>query len=290
MKKFLCYDTNDAASGKINVSSNGVLSPNATVPSTNGASYQQLVTDGDGNTKWEDRLAYESDPVLTTLIEELTVVGGEGQVEDERTVDVFYKDLRVGTITHIVYDGVSYECEVKAYGDNKYIGNIGIAGADNTGEPFVILWESGIMIVAADDGEHNISVSYEKRDVHKIDEKYLPDTAVISEYAECIMPCIDLCKATNLATIFADRTNGGYTSINEYSLEDWKKIYNLIYSSNVFYADSCQVVSTGGTDRTIKLVGSIFNQRTNSIEYRHTVLHYDETNKTITVTYTDGTD
>ena len=28
MKKFLCYDTNDAASGKINVSANGVLKPN----------------------------------------------------------------------------------------------------------------------------------------------------------------------------------------------------------------------------------------------------------------------
>ena len=63
MKKFLCYDTNDAASGKINVSPNGVLKPNSTVPSTNGASYQQLVTDGEGKTKWEDRLAYENSRV-----------------------------------------------------------------------------------------------------------------------------------------------------------------------------------------------------------------------------------
>ena len=55
MKKFLCYDTNDAASGKINVSTNGMLNPNSTVPSTNGASYQQLVTDGAGNVKWEDK-------------------------------------------------------------------------------------------------------------------------------------------------------------------------------------------------------------------------------------------
>ena len=59
MRKFLCYDTNDAASGKISVSTNGVLSPNATVPSTNGAANQYLVTDSNGNAKWEDRLAYE---------------------------------------------------------------------------------------------------------------------------------------------------------------------------------------------------------------------------------------
>lgn len=64
MKKFLCYDTNDAASGKINVSPNGVLKPNSTVLSTNGASYQQLVTDGKGGVKWEDRLAYDDSRVV----------------------------------------------------------------------------------------------------------------------------------------------------------------------------------------------------------------------------------
>ena len=58
MKKFLCYDTNDAASGKINVDNRGMLKPNSTVPS-GSTSYQQLVTDGTGTAKWEDRLAYE---------------------------------------------------------------------------------------------------------------------------------------------------------------------------------------------------------------------------------------
>lgn len=59
MKKFLCYDTNDAASGKINVDSRGMLKPNSTVPSTNSEPYRQLVTDGEGKVKWEDRLAYD---------------------------------------------------------------------------------------------------------------------------------------------------------------------------------------------------------------------------------------
>ena len=51
MKKFLCYDTNDASSGKINVSANGVLRPNSTVPSTNGTANQYLVTDSEGGVK-----------------------------------------------------------------------------------------------------------------------------------------------------------------------------------------------------------------------------------------------
>lgn len=61
MKKFLCYDTNDAASGKIDVDSRGILKPNSTVPSTNGTPYQQLVTDGNGNTQWEDKMAVDSE-------------------------------------------------------------------------------------------------------------------------------------------------------------------------------------------------------------------------------------
>lgn len=68
MKKFLCYDTNDAASGKIDVDSRGMLKPNSTVPS-GSTPYQQLVTDGSGNTKWEDRLAYEDTRMISELID-----------------------------------------------------------------------------------------------------------------------------------------------------------------------------------------------------------------------------
>ena len=60
MKKFLCYDTNDAASGKINVDSRGMLKPNSTVPS-GSTPYQQLVTDGDGNARWEDKMVVDSE-------------------------------------------------------------------------------------------------------------------------------------------------------------------------------------------------------------------------------------
>ena len=53
MKKFLCYDTNDVASGKINVDSRGVLkSVGSSIPSTDSAPFQQLVTDGNGEVKW----------------------------------------------------------------------------------------------------------------------------------------------------------------------------------------------------------------------------------------------
>ena len=69
MKKFLCYDTNDAASGRVNVDSRGVLRPDSTVPVTNGSTNQYLVTDGDGKVKWEDRLAYSESRVCVSAPE-----------------------------------------------------------------------------------------------------------------------------------------------------------------------------------------------------------------------------
>ena len=79
MKKFLCYDTNDAASGKINVDSRGMLKPNSTVPSSSGEPYKSLVTDGEGGIKWENRLAYEGNRVAV-----------EVQYDDDPPSSVFY--------------------------------------------------------------------------------------------------------------------------------------------------------------------------------------------------------
>ena len=79
MKKFLCYDTNDVASGKINVDSRGMLKPNSTVPSTNGEPYKSLVTDGEGNVKWEDRLAYVNERTVVSLGQDVRFV----KVSDE---------------------------------------------------------------------------------------------------------------------------------------------------------------------------------------------------------------
>ena len=142
MKKFLCYDTNDAASGKINVDNRGMLKPNSTVPSTNGTPYQQLVTDGDGNTKWEDRLAYVTDPVKTELVPEETVrltLQPDGRYAGSLPVPVI---LSEGATYFIKIDGVEYEsvCKVKSDWGKAYIGNLALTGTkeevEDTGEPY----------------------------------------------------------------------------------------------------------------------------------------------------------
>ena len=88
MKKFLCYDTNDAASGKIDVDNRGILKPNSTVPSTNGTAYQYLVTDSEGDVKWEDRLAYDNSKPMVDLGDGMQAVKVADEVPSWVSIDV----------------------------------------------------------------------------------------------------------------------------------------------------------------------------------------------------------
>ena len=163
MKKFLCYDTNDAASGKINVDSRGMLKPNSTVPSTNGASYQQFVTDGDGNVRWEDRLAYEH-----TEWKDFTLSLGEG------TEITGFTMPPVGDTVTVKVNGVESVETVKSgeiEGQScSSIGSIDTAGMVSGAEGWIVInVPSGVLGVA--NPETTISLSITEQ--HKIDEKYI---------------------------------------------------------------------------------------------------------------------
>ena len=179
MKKFLCYDTNDAASGKIGVNSNGVLKPNSTVPSTNGASYQQLVTDGDGNTKWEDRLAYETDPVLTEIVPEQNVSFELSDGIGSALWPPIFNAVE-GSTYIIKFDGADYTCTCIRFGGENgslVLGNLSIINpsVNNTKEPFIMYYNVNWGILSSDSAsEHTISICGWNQTIQKIDEKFLP--------------------------------------------------------------------------------------------------------------------
>ena len=176
MKKFLCYDTNDAASGKINVGVNGVLKPNSTVPSTNSASYQQLVTDGAGNVKWDDRLAYETDPVMTEILPETTITFEEL----ESGFYGFGMDSEVipssGATCIVKLNGTEYSCVVKEIDDCICAGNLGVFGGEDTGEPFVIVWHEDNLLefITNIALENTVSISAGISEIYTLNKKFLP--------------------------------------------------------------------------------------------------------------------
>lgn len=189
MKKFLCYDTNDAASGKINVSANGVLKPNSTVPSTNGASYQHLVTDGDGNTKWEDRLAYAD-------VVETDIAGMEVTVTSRLTNgDDIDMTLHVGDVWQVELSGQvssSYTLTVEGLEDgtlvlgdnwstNSWNLGFGVVQSANNNAKFKVNSGLASNLDIASAKFTCISGSITEEIVKTIDEKYIPTLAFLDK-------------------------------------------------------------------------------------------------------------
>ena len=222
MKKFLCYDTNDAASGKINVSTNGVLRPKSTVPSTNGSLYQQLVTDGSENVKWEDRLAYED----RTMILDNVVVDESGYYlpkvnyngTDKALTDDNIGDTYIVTINGVEYRTVLQKKYTQYWNTYYYLGSDPPAVASNMSGnefPFSIYIlgsnnekdTSEYFTLDKDTLPHTITV--EKYTTKQIDEKYLP-------------------AATKYINITQNKVNG-----------------NVIYSADSTFADILQYIEMG---------------------------------------------
>ena len=186
MKKFLCYDTNDAASGKINVDNRGMLKPNSTVPS-GSTPYQQLVTDGNGNTQWEDRLAYvvtEEQAIFSR--EDIAFTEGNGRY-GAGPLDM-PETISVGEKVRVDFDGETYDCI--AYNDpldldhTVYIGNGFIIGMPNdTGEPFVIQNPTGpteiVIVTNLTNPSHTVSITKVVETVHTIPQKFLPEKTTV---------------------------------------------------------------------------------------------------------------
>ena len=174
MKKFLCYDTNDAANGKVNVGANGVLKPNATVPSSSGEPYKSLVTDRDGGVKWEDRLAYES-ITEKKLIDNTSVTVDRDSGESEKVPCDW--ELIVGE-KYTVRDGSHV---VK-----------GIVAQEGNGYKFLVVEDGGAYLyqysgywkfTSRSIGLHTLTLSGPSASTKQIDPKYIP-----SELNEIVLP------------------------------------------------------------------------------------------------------
>ena len=192
MKKFLCYDTNDAASGKINVDSRGMLKPNSTIPSTNGAANQQLVTDGEGNVKWEDRLAYDDSKLVVDISHGLKAVKVADEVPSWASVD---SPIKVWLSNGKHYNTVSPEGHAD-FGNGSFMANASIfiiatdnSELENDGNT-VVFPEKGVYfasipgnyvtgIASADSDTPEITWDGSIGVIKKLDEKFLPEPLIL---------------------------------------------------------------------------------------------------------------
>lgn len=148
-----------------------------------GAPYQQLVTDGDGNAKWEDRTHYQYEQ--TVGIQEESVAF-EAIAPGVYMGNMNYPDgvtFTAGQTIKIVFDGQSYDLSCRETEAGTFYGNASIAGTilgqslPDTGEPFVFYQEdnSFTFMSFSTEAQHTISAEWKELSFHKIDKKYLPE-------------------------------------------------------------------------------------------------------------------
>lgn len=153
-----------------------------------GEPHQMLVTDGEGNTKWEARTHYVENKSGVDILPETTLTFASDS--DGTAYLTEYCELPVGTECVVVWNGTEYACTALLYDVDGVTGSIvgasGLMGfpGGSTEEPFmiVVLSKEG----AASIGIYGIVVNLEGTEsatlriygdveiVHKIDRKFLP--------------------------------------------------------------------------------------------------------------------
>ena len=141
-----------------------------------GTPYQQLVTDGNGNAKWEDRLAYSFEGNVTlcqkTSLKFLFENSGTYIYGFPHTTS----HLEIGKQYTVEFDETEYLLIAQNEND---IGNLSIIGeGEDTGEPFLIAPVKGLAYTKTS-GEHTVQITPTGTVYHKIPFEYVQNGNVI---------------------------------------------------------------------------------------------------------------
>lgn len=81
-----------------------------------------------------------------------------------------------GKTYKVYFDGVPYICVAKLFASLLIIGNSGLLGGEDTGEPFIIIKNGSEWVIVTTDTSpsHVLSISGMVNEIKQIDSKYLP--------------------------------------------------------------------------------------------------------------------
>lgn len=177
-----------------------------------GEPHQMLVTDGEGNTKWDERTHWKEEGLIDVLPETTINVADFGEDASELPfMQPFSSPIVVGEEYIVTYNGAEYtttafELQMSAeVPPVPALGNHGAIGGEDTGEPFIILYlpdefkemaggVSGMLMPM--DGAALITLKVQRDGVeyHKLDPGYLPIPLVdvLSDYLKETTLPVDL--------------------------------------------------------------------------------------------------
>ena len=191
-----------------------------------GKAYQQLVTDGDGNTKWEDRLAWKEAQEVD-FVPEITFEMSNTTVSLECTGAT---PLVSGDTYKYVLNGVEYEGVAQVI--PELAGHVAIADAVNN--VYIVPNTNALVFLSATPGAYTVRVYGTKTVYHTIPVAYQESEIYI---ADIIMPdhdyvlvnCTyeDVLSALQVGKLVFLRDSGNilYQCINGKSVADGSKLY-----------------------------------------------------------------
>lgn len=197
---FLSCDATSASTVALGIESGGVLKkldpkflPEGTgnggggsLP-TGGEPYKQLVTDGDGNAVWEDRLAYEDAGGMVEILPETacSAAGGDGLI-----FDPLQGVIVPGQEYTVIYNGVAYKATAKEFSEEgmtaTVLGNMMMLDGQDSGEPFFVMVVPPVLSAATGGATLIVYSTVEEvfaetlailgsgTAIHTIPQKYLP--------------------------------------------------------------------------------------------------------------------
>ena len=144
--------------------------------------HQQLVTDANGNTAWEDKLAYAYNSETVIMPETVCEFVGDSSYWNNAELPTF--TLELDKEYKVMWDGTAYTCVGVTDGESGVmLGNSSLLGSSSdTGEPFAIFYNpsNGVSACSATSGNHMFSIGGIEETVKTIDPKYLPDDVILA--------------------------------------------------------------------------------------------------------------
>ena len=178
----------------LNVNESGELSIKGGTP------YQQLVTDGSGNTQWEDRLAYVTTGEQVIFSQENIAFTEQNGVYASDSMPI--TAISSGEKVRVDFDGETYDCVAYVFdadsgsyvapgqgSDHILIGNGLLYGpSEDTGEPFLIAYSRSnseiVIVTLLTNPTHTVSVTRVVETAHKIPEKLLSKGFIVNVVKE----------------------------------------------------------------------------------------------------------
>lgn len=153
---------------------------------TGGDPNMMLVTDADGNAKWEARTHWKEEGGID-ILPEMTLEGEDG---DFSILEPFANEIVVGETYTVTYNGTDYTCTAFPLQEGEgapimpSVGNQTVIGGEDTGEPFFIAYVPpeivgmvgayGIAMDVTGAASATVRIRGDGVAYHKLDPGYLP--------------------------------------------------------------------------------------------------------------------